>query len=45
MDTLIAGIFKHSFNKISTFLSTLINKLFRKGEYPKAWGGNNCSYI
>ena len=38
IDTLIAEVFKHSFNEISSFLLTLFNKLFRNGEYPKAWG-------
>ena len=38
IDTLIAEVFKHSFNQISTFLLTLFNKLFRNAEYPKAWG-------
>ena len=38
IDTLIAEVFKHSFNEISTFLFTLFNKLFRNSEYPKTWG-------
>ena len=38
IDTLIAEVFKHSFNEISSFLLSLFNKLFRNGEYPKAWG-------
>ena len=38
IDTLIAEVFKHSFNEISTFLLTLFNKLFRNSEYPKSLG-------
>ena len=36
LDNLTAEIIKYSFDKISTFLCLLFNRIYSEGEYPKA---------
>lgn len=38
IDTLIAEVYKHSFDVIAPFLLPLFNRLIQTGEYPKSWG-------